>query len=52
MVTPTALEQRRVHESQSQTKVLRCLNARLSISGAHEDQPSDFNICNAVSLGP
>ena len=40
------------HESQSQTKLLRWLNARLSISGAHEDQPSDFNICNAVSLGP
>ena len=40
------------HESQSQTKLLRWLNARLSISGAREDQPSYFNICNAVSLGP
>ena len=40
------------HESQSQTKLLQWLNARLSISRAEADQPSDFSICNAVSLGP
>ena len=39
-------------ESQSQTKLLQWLNARLSISRAEADQRSDFSICNAVSLGP
>ena len=38
-------------ESQSQTKLLQWLNARLSISRAEADQRSDFSICNAVSLG-